>query len=80
MAKMDAYVPFNGMIIMTGKEFPRYRDELVRQIDMLLEWDSGLAQPCHCEFHDPVQCSEDRADDELQREALANNIKMALNL
>jgi len=77
---MDKYRLFNGMIIMEGKNYEIALAELHRQIDMLLEWDGGLAQPCHCEFHDPEQCQKDRFEDERQREELANNIKMALNL
>lgn len=81
MAKMDAYVPFTGPLIMSyGKRYRDEREELVKQIDMLLEWDTGLAQPCHCEFHDPKECAEDRANDELQRDGLALSIKNALML
>ena len=80
MAKMGAYIPFNGMLIMEGRNYDAAKAELLKQIDMLLEWDGGLAQPCHCEFHDPKQCAEDRANDELQRYELALSIKNALML
>ena len=80
MALMDNYHKFDGLIIMEGKYYDDAKAELHRQIDMLLEWDSGLAQPCHCEFHDPVQCAKDTADDKRQREELANNIRLALRI
>lgn len=79
MAKYK-FIPFSFPIIMAGKEYPSAVDELSRQIAMLLEMDSGMAQPCHCEFHDPAQCRADRLEDERERETLAQSIKKALML
>lgn len=72
--------PLQFPIIMTGKQYDDEKAELLRQIDMLLEMDSGLAQPCHCEFHDPEECRKDREADEAERVQLAESIKKALML
>lgn len=76
----EKYHIFNGPLIMEGKQFWEYKDNLMKQIEELISTDTGLAQPCHCESHDPDQCKKDEEMFRKDRDDLAANIKKALML